>query len=128
MAVVGSGETALGSQSQTVLSDSGTRAAKRGGIIDRLRELVIRAHRETTPEALGGADCQRMEDRVTDGRIVRESRRVAEFVSVVTEFAGRPLIGKSEHIKPRAFRAKISGLDEEPPSQLALNGQLPGLL
>ncbi len=37
------------------------------------------------------------------------------------------MIGKSEHIKPRAFRAKISGLNEKPPSELALNSQTPGL-
>ena len=81
MAAVETGETSLGSKILPVLSDGVTRAAKRGRIIDRLRELVIRAHRETTPEALGGADCQRMEDRVTGGRIIRESDRIVELVS-----------------------------------------------
>src|SRR5258708_39420302 len=69
-----------------------------------------------------------MEDRVAGGRIIRESDRIAELVSAAwTECAGRSLIGKSEHIQPRAFRAKISGLNEKPPSELALNSQTPGL-
>src|SRR2546430_2464043 len=112
MAAGETGETSLRNKILPVSRDPVNPARQSGRIINRLRELVIRAHRETTPEALGGADCQRMEDRVTGGRIIRESDRIAELVSVAwTECAGRSLIGKSEHIKPRPFRSKISGLN-----------------
>src|SRR5262249_31613135 len=119
------GEPSLGREVQPVLSHSIPRATKRGRIVDGFRELVICAQRETAPKTLGSADSQRVKQRVPDGRIIGEPAdcRLAAW----SRPARRSLIRKRENIEPRPLRAQISYLDENAPTHLALNRQIPGL-